>query len=54
MVKDDTTTLQVCLRRDVYNLVRDAAKKADRPVSVFVRELLEAHLKLPKFESRRD
>jgi hypothetical protein len=53
-MKNDTTTVQICVRVEAYEVLKEAAKKADKSVSVLVRDLLEKTFNLPKFESRRD
>lgn len=49
----DTKTLQVVLRKEAYEQLRQKAKVADKSLSVFLREHLEAFFSLLKFEGRR-
>ncbi len=53
-MKEDTKTVQICVRVEAYEALNQEAKKADKSVSVLVRDLLEKTFNLPKFESRRD
>lgn len=54
MANSDSKTVQICVRVEAYEVLKEVAKKADKSVSVLVRELLEKTFNLPKFESRRD
>lgn len=49
----DTKTLQVVLRKEAYEQLRQKARVADKSLSVFLREHLEAFFSLLKFEGRR-